>query len=115
MIITNAFSINMLNTAKTSAVFQPLTLKEAQAYVDATEWSSAVGHADTAALFSTLLGVEVPMNRATVKVEAASNRVKGRTSLLVGQYSGPRLPEGTSVLPEGATVQWWFVSVTEGV
>jgi len=63
---------------------------------------SAVGHADTAALFSVLLGRAVPQNRVSVKV--ASDVI-----LLVGQYVGPRLPEGATTLPEGAVVEWWVV------
>ena len=30
---------------------------------------------------------------------------------IVGQYSGARLPEGTSVLPEGASITWTCVHV----
>jgi hypothetical protein len=44
------------------------------------------------------------MNRANVSL-AAGDRV------LVGQYSGPRLPEGTTTLPEGATIKWLVVTV----
>jgi hypothetical protein len=29
----------------------------------------------------------------------------------VGQYTGPRLPEGSKTLPEGASVEWLFVTV----
>lgn len=28
---------------------------------------------------------------------------------LVGQYRGPRLPDGATTLPEGATIEWWHV------
>ena len=63
---------------------------------------SAVGHADTAALFSELLDRDVPMNRQSVKLDP-------ETILLVGQYTGTRLPEGATELPEGATVFWWRV------
>jgi hypothetical protein len=31
--------------------------------------------------------------------------------VLVGQYSGTRLPEGATTLPEGATIRWLVVSV----
>ena len=30
---------------------------------------------------------------------------------LVGQYSGPRLPEGATTLLEGATIKWMVVVV----
>lgn len=65
---------------------------------------SAVGHADTAAVFSSVLGVEVPCNRATVALKEGD-------VALVGQYSGPRLPEGANCLPEGATIKWFIVGV----
>lgn len=63
---------------------------------------SVVGHADTAAVFAAVLGRPVAVNRATIKLE------KGHC-LLVGQYIGPRLPEGATTLPEGATIEWWVV------
>lgn len=56
---------------------------------------SAVGHADTAALFSALLGRPVPANRVTVKLAH-------QDVVLVGQLQGPRLPEGATTLPKGA-------------
>lgn len=63
---------------------------------------SAVGHADTATLFSAILGRPVACNRASVKLD-------DDTHLLVGQYIGPRLNEGATTLPEGATIEWWAV------
>lgn len=63
---------------------------------------SAVGHADTAAIFAAQLGREVAPNRVSVKLAAGD-------ILVVGQYVGPRLPEGTTELPEGARIEWWVV------
>ena len=60
--------------------------------------------ADTAAIFSSLLGLDVPCNRATFQL-------KEGVTLFVGQYKGPRLPEGATSLPEGATVEWAMVLV----
>lgn len=99
--ITNAFSINMLE-GDSRVSFKQLELHEAVSLVQDWAWTSAVGHADTAAVFSGLLGVSVPMNRVTVKAEGG---------LLIGQMSGPRLPEGATKLPEGAEIQWWLVTV----
>ncbi|MBD3828840.1 DUF1874 domain-containing protein [Stenotrophomonas sp.] len=65
---------------------------------------SAVGHVKTAAIFSKLLGEEVEFNRTTVELR------KGDVALL-GQYSGPRLPEGETSLPEGARIRWFIVEV----
>lgn len=82
--------------------FFPITVDEAAQLADGAP--SAVGHESTAAVFSSQLGVEVPFNR----VNAALQR--GNVAL-VGQYRGPRLAEGATELPEGATIQWLRVEV----
>lgn len=100
MIVTNAFSINMLSQSE-SFTFSQVSLEDARELVSTNRWVSAVGHPDTAALFSALLGQHVRCNRVSVS---------DPTRLLVGQYTGPRLQEGASQLPEGASIQWWLVS-----
>jgi hypothetical protein len=46
----------------------------------------------------------------------ACNRVnvslKPGDAAIVGQYIGPRLPEGATTLPEGATIKWLLTEVT---
>lgn len=66
------------------------------------EWMSAIGHADTAHLVSVELGVNIPANRINVNLQS-DDRV------LVAQYNGPRLPEGTTELPDGAKIQFCMV------
>lgn len=66
------------------------------------EWESAVGHADTASVFANELGLPIMQNRVSVKLI-------GETRALIGQYTGPRLPEGATSLPEGARIEWWIV------
>lgn len=44
----------------------------------------------------------VVANRVNVKLEPG-------VLILVGQYIGPRLPEGATTLPEGASIEWWTV------
>lgn len=100
--VTNAFSLNMLAEMPASIKVEEVGRDAAAAL--AAQAVSAVGHADTAAVFSSVLGVPVPANRATVSL-AKGDRV------LVGQYRGPRLPEGATQLPEGATIQWIVVTV----
>ena len=100
MIVTNAFSINMLSDSA-SYKFSKVSLEDARELVQNNRWVSSVGHQDTAALFSALLGQHVRCLRGNVSDPAR---------MLVGQYSGPRLPEGCSTLPEGATITWWLVS-----
>ena len=101
MYLLNAFSISML-TLPASARFETVSLAEASEM--ASKLTSAVGHADTANIFASLLGQEVPVNR--INVSLAPGQVA-----LVGQYTGPRLPEGATTLPEGATITWVKVSV----
>lgn len=87
----------------TSAAFRWL---EAAADDFNAEIVSAVGHADTAALFSALLGREITVNRVSVKLPGGPD---SGVFALIGQLQGPRLPEGATTLPEGATIAWWLV------
>lgn len=103
-IIGNAFSLNMLSTPNGVLTLRTISLEEAQALVNEGGWQSAVGHQDTAALFQNQLGAPVAFNRATVKLS-------GGDQVLVGQLAGPRLPEGSTTLPEGATLTWVLVTV----
>ena len=101
MFLLNAFSLNML-VGNADIVVREITKGVAASLAPAC--TSAVGHADTAAVFSSVLGVTVPCNRATVALKPGD-------VALVGQYSGPRLPEGATSLPEGATIKWVVVGV----
>ena len=103
MYILNAFSLNMLDGNADISVRE---ITQAAAASLAADCTSAVGHADTAAVFSSVLGVEIPCNRATVALKEGD-------VALVGQYSGPRLPEGATALPEGAAIKWLVVAVKE--
>jgi hypothetical protein len=55
-------------------------------------------------VYADVLGIDVPAVRSTVSLK------KGDTAI-IGQYRGPRLPEGSSKLPEGATIQWLRLTV----
>ena len=101
MFLLNAFSLNMI-VGNADIVVREVTQNVAASL--ASWCTSAVGHADTAAVFSNVLGVEIPCNRATVAL-------KDGDVALVGQYSGPRLPEGATTLPEGAAIKWVVVGV----
>ena len=107
IVIANAFSLNMLDldVGITNLQVCPTSPEFIREEVEAAGgFTSIVGHADTAAVFSSLLGLDVPCNRATFQLE------EGHT-LFVGQYKGPRLPEGATSLPEGATVEWAMVVI----
>lgn len=101
--LSNAFSLQMLDTAAAHEIrTAPVTASEtAQALSGG--FTSAIGHADTARVVSGLLGLDVPCNRANIRLTAAD-------TLYVAQVTGGRLPEGATELPEGMTLA--FVRVT---
>lgn len=105
MLVLNAFSLNMVAAATGQVSWREVPLAEAQALV-ADGLASAVGHASTAAVFGQQLGVEVPAERATIALTPGDRA-------LVGQYRGPRLEEGTKVLPEGASIVWYLVELLD--
>ena len=97
--ISNAFSLQMLQTANADIAIRGVESAEIPA--DAT---SAIGHADTAAVVSDILGREVPCNRMNVSLE------KGDV-LYVAQVMGGRLPEGATTLPEGFRLEFRRVEI----
>lgn len=104
--ILNAFSFNMVDfTALGNTVsVQACVIDETSASALALGATSAVGHADTARVFSQVLGVDIAAQRTTVELDLGD-------VALVGQYKGPRLAEGATELPEGATIQWLRVEI----
>lgn len=107
--ITNAFSIQMLAPSATDRAtlsFKPVTLEQAIKMVETNIFVSAIGHKDTANVVSNLFKKEIPMNR--ISVNLGNNDV-----LLVAQLSGGRLPEGTTTIPDGMSIQFWVVANTD--
>ena len=103
MFLLNAFSLNML-AGDADLTVRQVGLHFARKLAGGA--TSAVGHADTAAVFSDVLGVPVACDRVSVTLNPGD-------VALVGQYSGPRLPEGATSLPEGATIKWLLVGVVK--
>jgi hypothetical protein len=62
----------------------------------------AVGHEQTAQLANKQLG------RDAVKFNRTSIQLQPGEDLVLCQYIGPRLPEGVTVLPEGAEIRWYY-------
>lgn len=112
MMLINAFSANMLAVFPANVVFSEITAEEArlqlllsaEAQGEGDVIRSAVGHQATADLFSQVLGVPVECRRETVSLGIGDWAI-------LGQYSGPRLAEGATELPEGATIKWLWVNV----
>ena len=100
--LSNAFSINMLadSTKLCNLRFKKITKETAQFVVDELGFISHIGHADTAKEVSKELGIEVPAIRDTYTFTS---------HLLVAQYTGKRLDEGTTALPDGSNIVWWLV------
>ena len=101
--VANAFSLQMVKGSCKADICKNVSLEEAKAMVHESGWTSVVGHADTAAVISGLLGVDVAYNRVAVTLE------KGDT-ILVAQVNG-RLPEGCTTLPEGVRLDWCTVTI----
>lgn len=113
IILTNAFSANMLNVGWHSDVrFTAIAADvAAMEILRASEFSNCIGHADTDAVVRDMLisaypAVEkklTPGSRETVSLDEG-------TMLIVAQYKGQRLPEGATSLPDGATIEFLAVA-----
>lgn len=100
MYLTNAFSLNMVNLENGYLVKVD---RIAPADVPAN-LTSAIGHVDTARIVSDMLGREIPANRITVSLGLFDE-------CIVAQYTGPRLPEGATTLPEGASLAFFWITI----
>ena len=102
--ICNAFSLSMLPEWAEGVSTKRLSSEEARQLVNqfADKVVSAIGHADTCQVFRGILNAYLEPNRVSVQLDRA-------ILALVGQYQGPRLPEGATCLPEGASIQWFLI------
>ncbi|MCX7928944.1 MAG: DUF1874 domain-containing protein [Patescibacteria group bacterium] len=97
--LLNSFSLNMLKSEKTSILCSAVSREYFLKLRDAGLLESYIGHQDLA----NILGV--PFNRATVNL---SNE-----KIIVAQYRGERLPEGTTVLPQNSKIEFFELILTE--
>ena len=104
ILLCNAFSLNMMSSMTSTIETQELTIPEVKKALG-EGYESAMGHSTE--LVSALLGMDIPVNRS-------NNKIQNGESILVAQYVGPRLPEGATELPEGATLKFIKVTVTYG-
>ena len=98
-ILVNAFSLTMLPVEAMNFIrVRKITPDEIP-----TDVESAIGYQDTAKVVSSMLGFEVKPNRVSIKMSESD-------VLYVAQYTGPRLPEGATTLPEGASLEFFEVT-----
>ena len=95
----NAFSLQMLGEFPAKVKVEEIEPAEVPA--DAT---SCIGHADTAAVVSGILGRPIPANRVAISLAPGD-------TLYVAQVVGGRLPEGATHLPEGFELKFLKVEV----
>lgn len=109
MILTNAFSINMLR-ADCSVSFTELGPVAAASYLVVSGIENAIGHPDTDAVVRGLIADNSSLDLDQIPHGQRTSVSVGKgDSMIVAQYHGPRLPEGATSLPDGATIKWWLV------
>jgi len=88
VVVSNAFSVNMIATNAVTLRFRRITLDQAKEIVKSSggNYLSVVGHEGTAILLSHILDVEIPVNR--------TNYVLNPTDVLLVFTIPFRLPEG---------------------
>lgn len=96
--IGNAFSLQMVADNAIIAKVE-VSPKEIP-----TEAVSIIGHADTAAVVGSILGRNVPCNRASVMLD-------DEDTLYVAQVVGGRLPEGATTIPDGMEIKFYRITV----
>ena len=99
--IGNAFALSMIPDGGTIRVKKVNLPSIAHKLIHPV---SIVGHADTARVFSGLLGIDITINRQAITLTE-------KDTLYVGQLIGGRLPEGATHLPEGFEIVWMCVRV----
>lgn len=104
--LTNAFSIGMLAHDRAMIVFERVDVEQANDLLG-PDFRCAIGHADTARIVGSMLGLHLEPSRESVALGE-------RDGLVIAQYSGPRLPEGATELPEGARIEFWTARHAEG-
>ena len=106
--VSNAFSLSMLTNSSDTLFVRTLEPKAARMFLDAPGVRSVVGHADLARLATAQVGVEIAYDPKRPSIQ-----LRRGDRLLVAQYSGTRLPEGATSLPEGARIEWKLVNVVD--
>lgn len=107
MKIANAFSLNMLDIVD----YMNLRIEKVDpvAFIQQNQGpiENFIGHPDTDRVVRDSLArwVAIPEGKR------GNLKLLHGESLLIAQYIGPRLPEGATTLPEGATIDWFAVKI----
>ena len=96
--IGNAFSLQMVAD---NAIIAKVEVSPEEI---PTEAVSIIGHTDTAAVVGSILGRNVPCNRASVMLD-------DEDTLYVAQVVGGRLPEGATTIPDGMEIKFYRITV----
>ena len=96
--IGNAFSLQMVAD---NAIIAKVEVSPEEI---PTEAVSIIGHVDTAAVVGSILGRNVPCDRASVMLD-------DEDVLYVAQVVGGRLPEGATTIPDGMELKFYRITV----
>ena len=96
--IGNAFSLQMVAD---NAIIAKVEVSPEEI---PTEAVSIIGHTDTAAVVGSILGRNVPCNRASVMLD-------DEDTLYVAQVVGGRLHEGATTIPDGMEIKFYRITV----
>lgn len=95
--LSNAFSLNMLNTYIENYEVKIKKLRDIEKIYD-SDVVSCIGHQDLANILN------VQFNRASIMLNRGD-------ILYVAQYIGERLPEGAKELPSGARIEFFEIEI----
>jgi len=99
--ILNALSLNCIGTNKADFLMTTSSFYEAKCWCSGKEVISAVRHG------LQFIAKEMARECHLFKEVPQVKFNKGSYNVIVIQYKGPRLPEGTTVLPNGAKLEIW--------
>lgn len=108
MKLLNAFSLNMI-TFPANIEIEEILSQTAANLLSRGLCDNCIGHQTTDVVIRNILASSgsAPLpegQRKTVLLEKGEKAV-------VGQYIGPRLPEGATILPEGAEIKFMLLKV----
>ena len=104
MLITNAFSINMLTRDYENLVFSKISagIMYFSLASNLTNIRNTIGHKNMDRIFRSMFpSLPIPEGQRTT--------VRFESPMYVVQYRGPRLEEGAMVLPREAKIEFWTV------